>query len=33
VDLEAAGIPCEVLGPDGPVFADFHAVRHTYVTL
>jgi integrase/recombinase XerC len=32
-DLEAAGIPYEVPGPDGPLFADFHALRHTYLTL
>ncbi len=24
---------CEVPGPDGPLFADFHALRHTYLTL
>jgi integrase len=33
LDLEAAGIPYEVPGPDGPLFADFHALRHTYLTL
>ncbi len=33
VDLAAAGIPYEVQGPDGPLYADFHALRHTYVTL
>jgi hypothetical protein len=32
-DLEAAGIPYAVEGPDGPLFADFHALRHTYLTL
>jgi site-specific recombinase XerD len=32
-DLEAAGIPYEAEGPDGPLFADFHALRHTYLTL
>jgi excisionase family DNA binding protein len=32
-DLEAAGIPYEVPGPDGPLFADFHALRHSYLTL
>ncbi len=32
-DLEAAGIPYSVEGPDGPLFADFHALRHTYLTL
>jgi integrase len=33
LDLEAAGIPYAVEGPDGPLFADFHALRHTYLTL
>jgi len=32
-DLEAAGIPYAVEGPDGPAYADFHALRHTYLTL
>lgn len=33
VDLEAAGIPYAVPRPDGPRYADFHALRHTYLTL
>ncbi len=33
LDLEAAGIPYAVEGPDGPLFADFHALRHSYITL
>ena len=33
MDLEAAGIPYSVDGPDGPQYADFHALRHTYLTL
>jgi integrase len=33
IDLEAAGIPYEVEGPDGPLYADFLALRHTYLTL
>jgi integrase/recombinase XerD len=33
VDLEAAGIPYETKGPDGPLFADFHALRHSYISL
>ena len=33
LDLDAAGIPYEVEGPDGPLFADFHALRHSYVAL
>src|SRR5438132_291613 len=32
-DLEAAGIPYAIEGPDGPLFADFHALRHTYLAL
>jgi integrase len=32
-DLEAAGIPYTLDGPDGPLYADFHALRHTYLTL
>ncbi len=32
-DLEAASIPYTVDGPDGPLFADFHALRHSYITL
>jgi integrase len=32
VDLEAAGIPYEVEGPDGPLYADFHALRHSFIT-
>jgi integrase len=32
-DLEAASIPYAVDGPDGLLFADFHALRHTYLTL
>ena len=33
LDLEAAGIPYAVEGPDGPEYADFHALRHSYLTL
>src|ERR1700747_2910413 len=33
LDLEQAGIPYAVEGPDGPLYADFHALRHTYLTL
>jgi integrase len=32
-DLEAAGIAYAVEGPDGPEYADFHSLRHTYLTL
>lgn len=30
-DLDTAGIPYRTEGPDGPLFADFHALRHTYI--
>ncbi|MBX3399655.1 MAG: tyrosine-type recombinase/integrase [Gemmataceae bacterium] len=33
MDLEAAGIPYVVEGPDGQEFADFHALRHSYLTM
>jgi hypothetical protein len=33
IDLEAAGIPYVVEGPDGPLYADFHSLRHSYVAL
>ena len=32
-DLEPAGIPYSIEGPDGPEYADFHALRHSYLTL
>jgi integrase/recombinase XerC len=32
-DLGDAGIPYIVPGPDGDLFADFHALRHSYLTL
>jgi integrase len=32
-DLKAVGIPYAVKGPDGPLYADFHSLRHTYITL
>ena len=32
-DLEAAQIPYVVDGPDGPLFADFHSLRHSYISL
>ena len=33
IDLAAAGVAYETAGPDGPEYADFHALRHTYLTL
>lgn len=32
-DLDAASIPYIVEGPDGPEYADFHSLRHTFLTL
>jgi integrase len=32
-DLQVAGVPFVVEGPDGPLYADFHALRHSYVAL
>lgn len=32
-DLADAGIPYVVEGPEGPLYADFHALRHSYVRL
>ncbi len=32
-DLKTAGIAYRVDGPDGPEYADFHSLRHTYLTL
>src|SRR5262249_13411612 len=31
-DLVAAGIPYAIDGPNGPLFADFHSLRHTFIT-
>ena len=31
-DLDAARIPYTVEGPDGSLYADFHALRHSYIT-
>src|SRR5204863_247015 len=31
IDLEAASVPYAVEGPGGPLFADFHALRHSYI--
>jgi integrase len=33
LDREAAGIPHVAEGPDGPSFADFHALRHSFIAL
>ena len=32
-DLEAAGIAYAADGPDGPEYADFHSLRHSFITL
>ncbi len=33
LDLEAAGIPYAVQGADGPEYADFHGLRHSFLTM
>jgi integrase len=33
IDLDDAGIPYVVEGPDGPRYADFHALRHSFIGL
>ena len=33
IDLDAAGIPYVIEGPDGPLHADFHCLRHSYVAM
>src|SRR5262249_35035152 len=33
IDLEAAGVPYAVEGADGPLYADFHALRHSFIAL
>lgn len=32
-DEEAAGIAYVVPGPNGPLYADFHCLRHTFIAL
>ena len=33
IDLDTAGIPYVTEGPNGPEYADFHSLRHSYLTL
>jgi integrase len=33
IDLDAAGVPYVIDGPDGSLYADFHALRHSYIAL
>jgi integrase len=33
IDLDAAGVPYAVEGSDGPLYADFHALLHSYIAL
>src|SRR5262245_8657481 len=33
IDLEAAGVPYIVEGPDGPLYADFHSLRDSSIAL
>jgi hypothetical protein len=32
-ELEATDIPYVIDGPDGPLFADFHSLRHSFIAL
>jgi hypothetical protein len=33
IDLDAAGIPYVVEGPNGPLYADLHSLRHSFIFL
>jgi integrase len=33
IELDVCGIPYAVEGPDGPLYADFHALRHSYIAM
>lgn len=33
IDLKAAGVPYVIDGRDGPLYADLHALRHSYIAL
>src|SRR5262249_9171756 len=33
IELDACGIPYAAPGPDGPLYADFHALRHSFIIL
>jgi integrase len=33
MDLEPAGVDYVVEGTDGPLYADFHSLRHSYIAL
>jgi integrase len=33
IDLDVCGIPYIIQGPEGPLFTDFHCLRHSYVAL
>src|SRR5262249_44495790 len=33
IELDACGIPYAVEGPNGPLYADFHALRHSFVAM
>jgi hypothetical protein len=33
IELDACGIAYSVEGPDGPLYADFHSLRHSYIAL
>jgi hypothetical protein len=33
IDLEPAGVPYVIDGPDGPLYADLHALRHSFIAM
>src|SRR5262245_27672673 len=33
IDLDGAGVPYVIEVPDGPLYADFHALRHSFIAL
>jgi len=33
LELDACGIPDVIEGPNGPLYADFHSLRHSYIAL
>ena len=33
IDLDTAGVPYIVEGPAGPLYADFHSLRHSFISL
>jgi integrase len=33
IELDAVGLPYVIEGPDGPLYADFHSLRHSYIAM